>query len=55
MIGKSIKLSRESERQGLIQQLNCYGIHEGSKGEQLSSLDYFTLLSMLAVKKAVES
>lgn len=55
MIGKTVKISKESERQVIIHQLSCYGIHEGNKGEQLSSLDYFTLLSMLSVKKAVES
>lgn len=55
MIRKPIRLSRESERQVLIHQLSCLGIHEGKNGEQLHSLDYFTLLNMLALKKAVES
>jgi len=55
MIGKSIKISKESERQVIIHQLSCIGVHEGNKGEQLSSLDYFTLLSMLSVRKAGQS
>lgn len=55
MIGKPIKLSRESEKQVIIHQLSCHGVHEGSKGEQLDSLDYFSLVRLLAVKKAVES
>lgn len=55
MIGKSIKISKESERQIIIHQLSCFGVHEGNKGEQLKSLDYYSLRSLLAVKKAVQS
>lgn len=55
MIGQKVKLSRESERQALIHQLSCLGIHQGNKGDQLQSLDYYSLRSLLAVKKAVES
>lgn len=55
MIGQKIKLSRESEKHALVHQLSCIGIHQGNKEEQLQSLDYYSLRSLLAVKKAVES
>ena len=55
MIGQKVTLSKESEKQALIHQLSCIGIHEGNKGEQLQSLDYYSLRSLLAVKKAVQS
>ncbi|WP_313891147.1 hypothetical protein [Psychrobacillus sp.] len=55
MIGKPIKLSRESEKQIIIQELSCFGIHQTSNGEQLQTLDYFSLLNMLAVQKAIRS
>ncbi|GGA31957.1 hypothetical protein [Psychrobacillus lasiicapitis] len=55
MIKKPIKLSRESERLVLIRELQIRGIQENNDGQALENLDYFSLLSMLALKKAVES
>lgn len=55
MIKKPIKLSRESERMVLIRELETRGVRENNNGQALESLDYFSLLSLLAVKRAVES
>ena len=55
MIGKKVKLSKESERQVIIHQLSCVGVHEGNNGEQLCTLNYFSLWGERYVKKAVQS
>lgn len=55
MISKVINIQQESKIQYLIQQLNAKGIYKGSKGEQLHAMNYFSLVSLLAVKRAVES
>jgi hypothetical protein len=55
MIYKQIIIQKESKIKYLIKQLNAKGIYKGPKGEQLQSLDYFSLLRLLAVKRAVES
>lgn len=39
----------------IIAELNALGIYESMKNESLERLDYRTLLSMLAVKRAVAS
>lgn len=53
MIGMKIRMSRESEKQVLINELNLLGIYENMKSEPLDSLDYYTLRSMLATEMAV--
>lgn len=53
MIGANVKPSRETERKYLIDQLNAIGIYETLKGEPLEKKDYYTLRTMLAVKRAV--
>lgn len=55
IIGQKVKLSRESKEQALIHQLSILGIHQGNKGEQLQSLDYYSLRSLLAVRLAVRT
>jgi hypothetical protein len=55
MIGQKITFSKESRRQIIIGDLQRTGVHEGSKGESLNTLDYSTLRSMLSVKQAVNS
>lgn len=55
MSGKPIKFSRESEKQIILHELSCLGIHQTEKGEQLQTLDYFSLLNLLAVQKAIRS
>lgn len=53
MIGKTIKLSKESEKQIVIQDLNRLDVYEGKKGESLHTLDYFSLVHLLAISRAV--
>ncbi|UAW07753.1 hypothetical protein PVJ1_00019 [Psychrobacillus phage PVJ1] len=55
MIGKVINIQQESKTQYIIQHLNAKGIYKGRNGEQLHSMDYFSLVSLLAVIRAVES
>lgn len=55
MNGKVINIQQESTIQYLIKQLNTEGIYKGPKGEQLHLMDYFSLIRLLAVKRAVES
>lgn len=55
MIGRTIKPSLETRRQMLIDDLQRVKIHEGSKGEQLQKMDYYSLRSLLARSIAVES
>lgn len=55
MIGKTIKISKESERQFIIQDLNRLGVYEGKKGEALQSMQYFPLVHLLSINKAVRS
>ena len=55
MIHKQIIVQQESRIKYLVKQLNAKGIYKGPKGEQLQSLDYFSLIRLLAVKRAVES
>ncbi|MEK3976082.1 hypothetical protein [Psychrobacillus sp. FSL K6-1267] len=50
---KPIKLSKESERQIVIQDLTRLGIYEDKKGEPIHSLSYFSLVHLLAMEKAV--
>lgn len=53
MIGARVEMSRESEKQYMIDQLNRLGIYENTKNEPLESMNYYTLRSMLAVEQAV--
>lgn len=55
MIGQVIKPSLETRRQMLIDDLHRKGVHEGAQGEQLQKMDYYSLRSLLARRKAVES
>ncbi len=55
MIGRTIKLSLETRRQMLIDDLQRQGLHEGPEGEQLQKMDYYSLRSLLARSMAVES
>lgn len=55
MIRKEVIIQQESKAEFLINQLNAKGIHHGPKGEQLQSMDYFSLIRLLAVQRAVES
>ncbi len=48
-------MSRESEKQVIIAQLNQLGIFETSKGETLQKQTYHSLLSMLSIEQAVRS
>ena len=50
---KTIKLSKESERQIVIQDLTRMGIHSDKKGERIQSLDSLSLVYLLAINKAV--
>lgn len=51
----TIQLSRESERQVIIQELNLLGVYETLKGESLETLSYHSLRSVLALEEAVRS
>ncbi|MEV9639509.1 hypothetical protein ABZ756_02275 [Mammaliicoccus sciuri] len=53
MIGSRIEMSRESEKQYMIDQLNRLGIYETVKQEPLETMNYYTLRSMLAAARAV--
>lgn len=53
MVGRVIELSRESERQILIQNLNNYGVFESRKGETLEKLNYHALVGLLAIEEVV--
>lgn len=53
MIGARIEMSRESEKQYMIDPLNRLGIYETVKSEPLEIMNYYTLRSMLAVGQAV--
>lgn len=55
MIGKTIRISKESEKQIVIQNLRNMGVFEGQKGEKLHSMGYFALVYLLAVHKAMLS
>lgn len=55
MIGARIEMSRESEKQYMIDQLNRLGVYETVKHEPLESMNYYTLRSMLAVEQAVRT
>jgi len=55
MNGKVINIQKESTIQYLIKQLNAEGIYKGPEGEQLHLMEYFSLIRLLAVKRAVES
>lgn len=52
MIGTKVKMSRESERQYLIQRLNVLGVFENMKSEPLDELSYHALVNLLAVEQA---
>lgn len=51
MIGAKVNLSRETEKQIIIQELNALGIYENMKGESLNQLSYFTLLFLLEIEQ----
>lgn len=55
MIYKQIIIQKALKIKYLIKQLNAKGIYKGPKGEQLQSMDYFSLIGLLAVQRAVES
>lgn len=46
---------REMQRDYLIQQLQAMRVVSGRNGELLSSMDYRSLVSLLAVREAVNS
>lgn len=53
MIGAKVQMSRETEKQYMIDQLNRLGIYETVKSEPLERVSYYTLRSMLAAARAV--
>lgn len=53
MIGTRVKLSRETEKQFVIQQLHRLGIYENTKGENIEGLNYHALVHLLATEQAV--
>lgn len=53
MIGARVQMSRESETQYIIDQLNRLGTYETVKGEDLRDVGYYNLRSMLAAARAV--
>lgn len=55
MKSRYVKLSRESEKQIIIQDLNRYGVFETMKGDELDTLDYYALRGMLAIELAVRA
>ena len=52
---KTIQLSRESEKQIIIEDLNRLSIFECPRGRELSELDYYSLRSLLAMEQAVRA
>lgn len=55
MIGKTVTISRETEKQLIIQQLNILGIFENMKSEPLDKLSYHALVHLLATEQAVRT
>ncbi|WP_342537315.1 hypothetical protein [Sporosarcina sp. FSL K6-3508] len=53
MIGARVEMSKETEKQFLIDELNRLGIYETVKSEPLENMNYYTLRNMLAVEQAV--
>lgn len=46
-------LRTEAEKRNLIEELISFGVTEGRNGESLQKMDYYSLRSLLAIKKAV--
>lgn len=53
MIGKKVSLSRESEKEVIIQELHRFGVYENLKGEKIETLSYHSLVHLLAVEQAI--
>lgn len=53
MIRARVEMSRETEKQYMIDQLNRLGIYETVKVEDLRDVGYYNLRSMLAAARAV--
>lgn len=53
MMGRKVSLSRESEKEIVVQELYRLGIYENMKGEKVENLNYHMLVHLLAVEQAI--